>query len=354
MPLTSLVDLGLKPLCPTVIGSSAFPGWFAYFQDEVKSHPERFGPEDRAEALQDAVRIALDDQARAGIELVSDGEMSRVDFNLGFYDYLSGLQALPTPRKLGAPAHDQRGKYLCVSKLAAPQGLGTREEYRRLRAITDLPIKMPVPGPFTLAGRIEGGTVYPDRRAVTESLIPVINEELCMLVAEGCRFIQMDEPSFAVHPGNPEEFVDIINRTIENVEPAFISMHMCFGNFRARAVGHRSYQPLFPGLLKANVDQLALEFASREMAEIELLKPITDAGKSVAVGLVDVKNLWVEPVDLIVDRLRTCLKVAPAEMLHVTSDCGYSQTARYAAVQKMTNMCRAVALVRKEFNMQPA
>jgi 5-methyltetrahydropteroyltriglutamate--homocysteine methyltransferase len=125
------------------------------------------------------------------------------------------------------------------------------------------------------------------------------------------------------------------------------------GNYRGRAVGQRSYRPLFPGLLKAKVDQLALEFASRELAEIYLLKPIYESGKSIAVGLVDVKNLWIEPVELIVERLHACLQFAPAEALQVTADCGYSQTARYAAIGKMTNMVRAVTQVRAERSIAP-
>jgi 5-methyltetrahydropteroyltriglutamate--homocysteine methyltransferase len=344
----TLQDLGLAPLCPTVIGSAAFPGWYAYFQSEVEQHPERFGPDDLREAWADAVRIAVGDQVRSGIELVTDGEMGRVDFNLGFYDYLSGLRPRPPQRKLGAPAHDQRGKYTCIEPLGAPTGLGTLNEFRHLKTLANLPIKMPVPGPFTLAGRIDGGEVYPDRRAVTEALIPIVNAELKALAAEGCRFIQLDEPSFAVHPDAPDEFVEFINRTLDGVEGAFIGMHMCFGNYRARAVGHRSYAPLFPGLLRAHVDQFALEFASRELSEIELLEPIVAAGKSVAVGLVDVKNLWVEPVELIAERIRTCLHYAPAEALHVTPDCGFSQTARYAALGKMQNLSRAVALIRQK------
>jgi 5-methyltetrahydropteroyltriglutamate--homocysteine methyltransferase len=353
MAKPTLADLGLKPLCPTVIGSSAFPGWYAYFQEQAGADPQQFGAEDLAEARLDATRLALEDQIRAGIELVSDGEMGRVDFNLGFYDYLSGLQALPVPRKLGVPAHDQRPKYLCTGLLSAPDGLGTLSEYRTLKELTQRPVKMPIPGPFTLAGRIEGGRIYANRQAVTEALIPIVNAEILALIEAGCRFIQLDEPSFACHPDNPGLFVDIINRTLEGTQAAYVSMHMCFGNYRGRAVGQRSYRPLFPGLLRAEVDQLALEFASRELAEIDLLKPIYESGKSIAVGLVDVKNLWIEPVELIVERLHACLQFAPAEALHVTADCGYSQTARYAAIGKMTNMVRAVAKVRAERSNAP-
>jgi len=94
-----------------------------YFQDQVKAYPERFGPVDLQEALEDARRLALEDQVKAGIELVTDGEMGRVDFNLGFYDYLTGIVPQPVPRRLGAPAHDQREKYTCVDRIDAPNGV---------------------------------------------------------------------------------------------------------------------------------------------------------------------------------------------------------------------------------------
>jgi 5-methyltetrahydropteroyltriglutamate--homocysteine methyltransferase len=217
-----------------------------------------------------------------------------------------------------------------------------------LKSLTQVPIKMPIPGPFTLAGRIEGGQVYADRQAVTEALIPIVNAEIRNLINAGCRFIQLDEPSFACHPDDPGLFVDIINRTLEGTQEAYISMHLCFGNYRGGAVGQRSYRPLFPGLLSAGVDQLALEFAGRELSEIDLLKGIAESGKTIAVGLVDVKNLWIEPVELIVERLHTCMKFAPAEVLHITADCGYSQTARYAAVSKITHMALAVHQARAE------
>src|SRR5262245_30061941 len=149
------------PLIPaTVIGSWSFPGWYAHFCEEAGRHPDRFGPDDREEAVRDAVRLAVEDQLRAGADLISDGEMRRVDFNLGFYDYLTGLEPLPQARQWGPPAHDQRSRYRAVAEVAAPQGLGCVEEYRRLREITHAAAKVPVPGPFTLAGCIEGGGVY--------------------------------------------------------------------------------------------------------------------------------------------------------------------------------------------------
>jgi len=337
----------VQPLIPaTVIGSWSFPGWYAKFCQDVAEHPEMYGTVDREEAVRDAMRLAVDDQLRAGADIVTDGEMQRVDFNLGFYDFLEGIERLPPLRQWGAPAHDQRTRYLVLEPLRAPNGLGAVLEWHRLRSVTNAPAKMPVPGPFTLAGCLQGGKVYPDRDAITEALIPIVNAEMKQLVLAGVDFIQLDEPSFACHPGHPEKFLDLIARTVAGVS-AKISMHMCFGNYRGRAVGWRTYMPLFPHLAKAPVQQLALEFASREMAEIELLKSI-HAPMEVAVGLVDVKNTWVEPPELVAHRLRHVLQYINPERVHVTPDCGFSQTARHVAQRKLANMVEGVRVGRKE------
>jgi 5-methyltetrahydropteroyltriglutamate--homocysteine methyltransferase len=333
------------PIPATVIGSWSFPGWYEAFIAEVAARPDRFGPVDREEALRDAVLVAIDDQRRAGLDRITDGEMQRVDFNLGFYDYLEGIELLPRLRHWGAPAHDQRDKYRCVGPLAAPAGLGTVAEYRRLRDLTDAPVKVPVPGAFTLAGCLAGGDVYNDRNAVTEALIPIVNAELKALAAEGVEFVQLDEPSFACHPDEPDHFLDVIARTTEGVN-AYISMHMCFGNYRARAVGWRSYRPLFPHIGRVKVNQLALEFASREMAEIDLLAQLPET-LDVAVGLVDVKNTWIEPFELVADRLRAVLKYVDPARVSVTPDCGFSQTARHVAAAKAKAMVEGVRIVRK-------
>jgi 5-methyltetrahydropteroyltriglutamate--homocysteine methyltransferase len=286
------------------------------------------------------------DQLRAGADIITDGEMQRVDFNLGFYDRLTGIEPLPPARLWGPPAHDQRGKYRCVAPLAAPHGLGLVEEYQRLRQVTHVPVKLPIPGPYTLAGCLQGGDVYRDRQEIALALLPIVNREMKALVKEGADFIQLDEPSFACHPDQPERFLDLIERTVAGVG-AKVSMHMCFGNYRGRAVGWRSYRPLFPHLARAKVNQLALEFASREMAEIELAKEIRPP-MELAVGLVDVKNTWIEPPELVAERLRQVLRYIEPERVQVTPDCGFSQTARYVACRKLMNMVEGVRLVRRD------
>jgi 5-methyltetrahydropteroyltriglutamate--homocysteine methyltransferase len=339
------------PLLPaTVIGSWSFPGWYAKFCEDVARQPELFGFDDRSEAVRDAVRLAIDDQLHAGADLITDGEMQRVDFNLGFYHHLTGIRPLPQARRWGPPAHDQRNHYLCVAPLAAPHGLGLVREYQRLRPLTDAPVEVPVPGPFTLAGCLQGGEVYRDRAEITEALLPLVNEEMKKLAHAGVQFIQLDEPSFACHPEKPDEFLDLVARTVAGVR-AKVSMHMCFGNYRGRAVGWRSYRPLFPHLARARVQQLALEFASREMAEVDLLAQVS-APMGVAVGLVDVKNTWVEPPELVAERLRLVLKHVEPERVHVTPDCGFSQTARYVAVAKMASLAEGARIVRRELGQR--
>src|SRR5262249_53704862 len=155
----------------TVIGSWAFPGWYARFCDDAARQPELFGADDLGEAVRDAVRLAVADQLRAGADLVTAGAAQRVDFHLGLHRHRSGIRPLDPARRWGAPAHDQRSKYVCVEPLMAPRGLLLVEEYRRLRELTDAPVKMPVPGPFTLAGCLHGGEVYRDRAAITEALL---------------------------------------------------------------------------------------------------------------------------------------------------------------------------------------
>jgi 5-methyltetrahydropteroyltriglutamate--homocysteine methyltransferase len=335
------------PLIPaSVIGSWSFPGWYEKFIGDVRANPDLFGPVDREEAVRDAIRLAIDDQVRAGLDRISDGEMQRVDFNLGFYEYLGGLEPIRRARHWGPPAHDQRDRYRCVAPLSAPDGLGTITEYHRLREYATGPVKIPVPGPFTLAGCIEGGEVYADRSAVTEALIPIVGAELRALVAAGVDFIQLDEPSFACHPDSAESFLDVIARTVAGVN-SYISMHMCFGNYRARAVGHRTYRPLFPHIGRARVNQLALEFASRELAEIELLCELPET-MDVAVGLVDVKNTWIEPADLVAARIRTVLNYVSPQRLTITPDCGFSQTARHIAMAKAKALAEGASIIRRE------
>jgi 5-methyltetrahydropteroyltriglutamate--homocysteine methyltransferase len=348
-----------RPLRTTVIGSYPFPGWLEF----AVRHLDRFGEKDREELQEDAVIAALHDQLEAGLDVITDGEQTRLDFNLSFYGFLDGIELEPSePRRFGPPAHDQRGRHKITGELTAPRGLGAVEEWRRLerlfnaerRTLNSQPaLKASVPGPYTLSGRLVQNERYPDRFAVAEALLPIVRAELESLVAAGCREITVDEPSMScyAHREDPRRFVDIFNRTVESVVgKCRLSTHLCFGNFKGRAVGLRRYAPMFPAFHEINVDEIHLEMASREFAEIEIIEAIA-AHKDVAVGVIDVKSYYIESADDVAERIRLCLKYAPTERLSFAPDCGLSQTARWAARLKLKNMVEGARRVREELGI---
>jgi 5-methyltetrahydropteroyltriglutamate--homocysteine methyltransferase len=348
-----------QPLRTTVIGSLPFPGWLEF----ASQHLTQFGDADRAELIDDAVALAVRDQLEAGLDVITDGEQTRLDFNLSFYGFIEGieLESAP-PRRFGPPAHDQRCKHRVAGELRAPRGLGTVEDFHRLKRITGargqnpeagIALKASVPGPYTLSGRLLPNGQYPDRWALTEALLPLVRAELAALVQAGCTEICVDEPSMScyAHREDPRRFVDIFNRTVESVAGrCHLSTHLCFGNYKARAVGLRRYAPMFPAFLDLAVDEIHVEMASREFAELELIAEIARR-KDVAVGVIDVKSYYIETPDDVAARVRACLKHAPAERLAFAPDCGLSQTARWAAKQKLKNMVDGVRRVRQELGV---
>ena len=341
------------PLRSSVIGSYPFPGWLEF----ASQHLEVFGRSDVTEIQNDAVIAAVHDQVEAGLDVITDGEQTRLDFNLSFYGYIKGLELeSASPRKFGPPAHDQRGKHAITGELVAPRGLGVVEEFKRLRRLAPVgaaTLKASVPGPYTLSGRLVPNAQYADRWAVTEALLPMVRKELEDLVAAGCREISVDEPSMScyAYKEDPRRFVDIFNRTVETVYGRTrLCTHLCFGNFKGRAIGPRRIAPMFPAFLDFKADELHVEMASREFAEIELIAQIA-LRLDVAVGIVDVKSYYVETPENIADRVRLCLKHAPADRLVFAPDCGLSQTARWAAQPKLKNMVAGIRQVKKELGL---
>src|SRR5437867_5639738 len=352
------------PLRTTVIGSYPFPGWLEF----ACQHLDKFGEADREELIEDAVVAAIHDQVEAGLDVITDGEQTRLDFNRSFYGFLEGieLESAP-PRRFGPPAHDQRGKHKVIGELRAPRGLGTVEDFKRLQRLAGAEcgtrntergtaLKASVPGPYTLSGRLIPNRRYKDRYALTEALLPIVRKELVSLVKAGCREICVDEPSMScyAHREDPIRFVDIFNRTVKPVVgKCRLSTHLCFGNYKGRAVGLRRYAPMFPAFLDLEVDEIHVEMASREFAELELIDQIARK-KDVAVGIIDVKSYYIETVDDVAERVRACLKHATAERLSFAPDCGLSQTARWAAKQKLRNMVEGVKKIRRELRIEGA
>lgn len=338
-----------QPLRTSVIGSYPFPGWLEF----SAKHLDQFGTADLQEMQDDAAMVAIQDQLAAGLDVITDGEQTRFDFNLSFYGFIEGIALEPaSPRRFGPPAHDQRGKHEIVGELKAPRGLGAVEEFQRLKRLAGSSgkrLKVSVPGPYTLSGRLAPNKKYPDRYAITEALLPIVRQEIADLVAAGAEEICVDEPSMSCYGfrEDTKRFVDIFNRTVESgyYGKARICTHLCFGNFKGHPVGYRKYAPLFPAFLDLHCDELHVEMANREYAELDIISHIAKR-MDVAVGIIDVKSYYIETPQNVADVVRMCLAHAPADRLVFAPDCGLSQTARWAARQKLANMVAGVEMVK--------
>jgi 5-methyltetrahydropteroyltriglutamate--homocysteine methyltransferase len=333
------------PLFPTtVIGSYAYPSWLWTALEEMRQG--KYGESDINETLGDAVKMAIRDQEEAGIDIVNDGEMRRWYVFQSWYKRLSGLEPLEPLRKVGFYGHDSTPRYRSIDRLGASRGLGIVEEFLYLKAHTQKTIKVTCTGPVTMTMPIELGSIYKDRIELAAEVAHVINAELKALAGAGANFIQIDEPSYALLPGSMSEWVNLFNEAVAGVK-AKIALHICFGSVGGRPGGKRSYRWMLPQILDARADQFVLEFASRELKELELCREFAQRGE-VGAGLVDVKSLYVENPEEIAERLRAVLAFVEPEKLYVNPDCGLFHLPRQVAFRKMQNLAAGTRIVRQE------
>jgi 5-methyltetrahydropteroyltriglutamate--homocysteine methyltransferase len=332
------------PLLPTVgVGSAAAPGWFLAAQRA--SRDGAWGAHDIDEMYDDATRLTVLDQIEAGMDILTDGELTRQRFVYEMYGRLSGLARVPARRRLGIAFYDQAPHFLAEGPIAAPGGLGAVAEFRRLKAASGgRPVKIALPGPLTFAGAIRPGARRMDE--IHAELVSVINAELRALEAAGADNVQLDEPGLATSLGplKLEAAADLVNAAFAGIG-ARTCVHVCFGNNAGRPMAPRTHARLLPAIERLACRQLMLEFANREMAEAEMLGPLARRFE-IAAGVIDVKNYHVETPAEVAARLALVLRHVPAARLTVTADCGYSALPRYLAREKMRAMAAGAALAR--------
>ena len=337
-----MADLPLIPA--TVVGSHGKPGWW---YAAVKAHEGgEFGPADLEEMFDDAADTAILDMERAGLDIITDGEVRRLDGYVdSYYAIIKGIQPLPVRRKAGPWGYDQQTRYEAVGRIETPLGgLGIVKEFEYLKAHTTRRTKATCAGPLTFGSRIHPGKMYKGVVDVAERFAEVINEELKGLVAAGADFIQIDEPARGNVSG--EEMARLFNLATDGVK-AKLGFHVCFGNRFGRSRFNRTYRPYFPGLLKARAEQLVLEFAGRELSELDLWQQYGD-GRELGAGVIDVKGFHPETPEDVAERIRRVLKVSKPEKLYVNPDCGFGWSPRYMCNQKIRALAAGAALVRKE------
>jgi 5-methyltetrahydropteroyltriglutamate--homocysteine methyltransferase len=333
------------PLIPTaVVGSHGKPGW--WFTGVRALEAGDFGPADLEEMFDDAASTAIRDMESAGIDVITDGEVRRLDGYVdSYYAIIKGIQPLPVRRRVGPWGYDQQTRYEAVGRIETPPGgLGIIKEFEYLKAHTARQTKATCAGPLTFGSRIHPGAVYKGVVDVAERFAEVINEELKGLVRAGATWIQLDEPARGNVSG--EEMARLYNLATDGVQ-AKLGFHICFGNRFGRSRFDRSYEPYFPGVLEARADQFVLEFASRELSELDVWKTYGD-GRELGAGVVDVKGFYPDTAEDVAERIRRVLTVCPAEKLTVNPDCGFGWSPRYMCNQKLRALAAGAALARAD------
>lgn len=332
------------PMLPTMgIGSYAAPGWYIAARELIANG--RFGSGDIEEALADATRVVVADQSDAGVDVFSDGELRRQRFVYEMYQHLEGIVRVPSARKLGISGYDMAPHFVAGESVTAPRGFGLVDDFRFVRTLLpSAPIKMALPGPLTFGGSIEAGKRDP--AVVLDEIIVAIRTEIEALVSAGVTYLQLDEPLLP-HPPyglSLDDAAEAINRCIRDL-PILTAVHVCFGNNAGRPFADRRMGRLVPGVMKLECDQLLLEFANREFADVELLKELS-ARFHIAAGVIDVKNFHEESPHLVAERIERCLRHVCAHRLAVTADCGFSALPRHLAKSKLCAMVAGTQLVR--------
>jgi 5-methyltetrahydropteroyltriglutamate--homocysteine methyltransferase len=333
-------------LLPTsVVGSHGLPGWVWLAREAMEAG--RLGALDVRELMEDATQAALLDQERAGVDVLTTGEMMRVRFIIGFYDRISGIRTLPAARKLGQPLWDTNTPFEVTESISAPAGLGIVEEFKLARSLTTKRLKATVPGPYTLLVPLKLGGGYKDKETLLADLVGIVNAECRALVEAGADFIQIDEPHIGMYAGLDPRFEQGVNQAVEGVE-AKIAVHVCFGNLYGRPFSAvRDFRNLYPALRDLRASQIVLEYANRGMDDLKLWREFS-SDKELGAGVIDVKAFKAESAADVAKRIRAVLEHVPAQKLWLNPDCGFWETPRWVAKQKLAALVEGARIVRKE------
>jgi 5-methyltetrahydropteroyltriglutamate--homocysteine methyltransferase len=324
----------------TVVGSYSVPEWLERAKTDF--HEGRISRTSLTEIYETAIKAALKDQERAGIDIVSDGELRRdndVDY---FLERIPGI-TLPTLAKVHY--YDYYDAHV-HAPLPAPndtEGLRLVRDFQFTREQTDRAIKFSFTGPFSLAKRIRN-EAYATRDELVLDIARHLNREARDLAAAGVRLLQIDEPFLAGYPEAVPLAVQAINLVVEGIDVEW-ALHICYGNRHARPAWEGNYDFLFPEILDAQVDQLVLEFARKGYDDVALFKKYPPPFK-LGLGVIDVKSNVVETPDVVASRVERALAVLEPDRVVVNPDCGLRYLPGKVALAKLRSMNAGAALVR--------
>ena len=338
-----------KLLPTSLVGSYPQPDWLIDRTQLLKQMPPRVRAKDLwrvapallEQAQDDATLLAIRDQERAGLDIVTDGEIRRESYSNRFATALEGVDIDnpgTTINRSGNPIPVPR----ITAKIRRMHPVEVRD-VKFLRANTDRRIKMTVPGPFTMAQQAQDD-FYKDEVALAMDYAAAVNEEIRDLFENGADIVQIDEPWMQARPEKARQYgLKALNRALEGVNGT-TAVHICFGY--AQMVKEKPPGYSFLAEFEESLaDQVSIETAQPNL-DTSVLKKLPH--KKIVLGVIDLSDKAVETPEAVAARIRRALPNVPAERLIIAPDCGLKYLPREIAFGKMKAMVEGAAIVRKE------
>jgi len=333
----------------TLVGSYAQPDWLINRDMLSKRMPPRVRAAELwrvplewlEQAHDDATLLAIRDQERAGLDILTDGEMRRESYSNRFATALDGLD-LDNPGKIvSRSGHDVLVPRI-TGKIRRRHAVQVRD-IQFLRANTDRKIKITVPGPFTMTQQAVD-EFYKDEKAVSLDYAAAVNEEIKDLFAAGADVVQIDEPWMQASPDKARAYgVAALNRALDGVRGT-TAVHICFG-YAALVAGRPEGYSFLPELEQTPVQQVSIETAQSKL-DCSVLTKLP--GKTIILGVLDLSTHDVETPVMVAERIRRALPFVNPDRLVIAPDCGLKYLPRKVAFGKMKEMADGTALVRAE------
>lgn len=352
----------------TMVGSYPRPRWFEYqlLGRDIRVAFKHVG---HAEAYADATHASIADQEEAGLDIVTDGQMYFDDYvgAIGsfcwyMYERIPGFEAAKDehPSAIGATTMTKEIALLSDwggvvnSGPVEPGPIRLVDLYKTAKRYATKPLKVSVgAGPVNLAWHVYFQH-YKDPRELSYALAPIFNAEMKALVAEGATFLQYEDlgawlPLFTKDKDDFTWIADVVRQCIDGVD-AKIAWHFCYGNAwgnRLAGLFESGYEAVLPHFYDLPIDQFVLDFANRDMVDIEALRSLP-ADKEVAVGVIDIRTMMVETPEEVAERIRKVTAVVPPERVYLTTDCGMKPLPRIIAKMKLQALAQGARIVREE------
>jgi 5-methyltetrahydropteroyltriglutamate--homocysteine methyltransferase len=338
------------PLLPTsLVGSYPQPDWLIDRQMLSKRMPPRVragelwrvAPEWLEQAQDDATILAIRDQERAGLDILTDGEIRRESYSNRFATALDGVD-LDNPGTIVS----RSGHSIQVPRVVGPirrKHAVQVQDLKFLRANTDRQIKITVPGPFTMSQLVQND-YYGGEEAMALDYAAAVNEEINDLFAAGADYVQIDEPYMQAYPEKAREYgVAALNRALEGVKGT-TAVHICFG-YAALVAGRPAGYSFLPELTECSVQQVSIETAQSAL-DCSILAKLP--GKTIILGVLDLSTHKIESPETVAARIRRALPFVKPEKVIVAPDCGMKYLPREVAFGKTRAMVEGARLVREE------